>query len=76
MSHHETVLVLLLEDVEIYKARAEGKEMTIIAERYDNKVSLFIFDDSSIIDAIDLPAPTDVEITTKEYLAKTTRPQV
>lgn len=68
VSLEETVLVLLLEDVEIYKAEAEGNEMTVIAERYDDRASLFIFSGSSIIDATDLSIANDIDTTTKDYL--------
>jgi hypothetical protein len=76
MYENDNVLVLMLDSIDLYSVelRESGKvrKITVIAEKYDNKVALFTLNESLIRDAVDLnlSSSTDVDKLVKDYFAK------
>jgi hypothetical protein len=76
MNEADPVLILMLDTVDIYSIEisesGNTRKITVIAEKYDNKVAIFTLNAAMISDAIDinLKSTSDIDKLVKDYFRK------
>lgn len=74
MYYPDNILIFLMDNIEIYTVNIKDEhqqdsKLIVIAEKYDNKLTLFTTDERQIINVEDLYINKDIDQTVKSYIS-------